>query len=138
MQQVAAELAQSRAQILRLSTEMDALRANAQQAVAQSEARLMNVIQAQGQGNRGGGDDKIDIVDFKASQPEPFKGRRDESWKLWSRSFRTYCNVRKQGFRQALEWAEQETGEILDVKRVRLVGSCGRGRAVLRLPPVAA
>ena len=110
MQQIAAELAQSRAQILRLSSEMDALRANAQQAVAQSEARLMTVI---AQSNRGGGDDKLDIVDFKASQPEPFKGRRDESWKIWSRSFRTNCNVRKQGFRQALEWAENfQHGEI--------------------------
>ena len=122
MQQVAAELAQSRAQILRLSTEMDALRANAQQAVAQSEARLMNVIQAQGQGNRGGGDDKIDIVDFKASQPEPFKGRRDESWKIWSRSFRTYCNVRKQGFRQALEWAENFQHGELDEQALDTMG----------------
>ena len=112
LQQVVAELAKSRAQIMRLSAEMDTLRANAQQAVANSEARMTRLINDQA-ARGGGGEDKIDIVDFKAAQPEPFKGRRDESWKLWSRSFRTYCNVRKQGFRQALEWSENfQHGEI--------------------------
>ena len=114
--QMANELAVARAQIMRISAEQDTLRAQAQQAVAASEARLMQVIaqNAQTQSRGGGGDDRIDIVDFKTAQPEAFKGRRDESWKTWSRGFKTYCNIKKQGFRQALEWAENFQGEFID------------------------
>ena len=66
------------------------------------------------QSSRGGGDDSLNIVDFKTAQPEAFRGRREESWKTWSRGFRTYCNIKKTGFRQALEWAENFGGEVID------------------------
>ena len=107
--QMANELAVARAQIMRISAEQDNLRAQAQQAVAASEARLMVVI-AQSQSRGGDREDKLDIVDFKTAQPEAFRGRREESWKSWSRTFKTYCNIKRQGFRQALEWAENFQG----------------------------
>ena len=82
--QMAQELAVARAQIMRISTEQDTLRAQARQAVADSEARLMTLISQQAsrdQSSRGGGDESLNIVDFKTAQPEAFRGRREESWK---------------------------------------------------------
>ena len=111
--QMANELAVARAQIMRISAEQDSLRAQAQQAVAASEARLLQVI-AQSAQTQSRGDDTLNIVDFKTAQPEAFKGRREESWKTWSRGFKTYCNIKKQGFRQALEWAENFPGDTID------------------------
>ena len=113
MEQLANELAVARTQIMRLSSDMDALRAQAQQAVQQSEARLTQLI-SQSQSRESNIEEKLDIVDFKTAAPETFKGRREESFKMWSRTFKTYCNIRKQGFRAALEWAESYQGPYID------------------------
>ena len=113
--QLTNELSLARAQIMRISAEQDALRAQSQASVAASEQRLMAVIaQSQGNSGGGGGEDRLDMIDFKAAQPEAFRGRREESWKMWSRTFKTYCNMKKQGFRQALEWSENFQGEFID------------------------
>ena len=99
-QQLSDELNVARAQIAQLSAAQDQLRAQAVAAIAQSEARTAALMQQE----------RIDLVDFKVSKPAEFYGKREESWKLWSRSFKTYCNVRKEGFRKALEWPEAYDG----------------------------
>ena len=109
IQQLATELAQARDQILRQATALDQLRAQAQAEIAASEARMRDMLARM---TPAPGDGKFDIVDFKASAPNAFNGRREESWKKWSRKFRTYCNARKDGFRAALVWSECAQVEI--------------------------
>ena len=58
--------------------------------------------------------EKFDLIDLKINKPEHFHGKRDESWRAWSRQFKTYCNARKEGMRTALEWAESFEGEIIN------------------------
>ena len=82
MGQLSAELDNAKAQILRLSQQQEALRTAAQAEIAASEARCAQLVADLAKKNTGS--DKFDIVDFKAIQPGPFKGRREESWKLWS------------------------------------------------------
>ena len=118
MDQMIDELNVARTQVARLAADQDALRASASQATANSEARTAALI-AQlasrvGQGGAGGGGDRFDIVDFKVMKPDNFYGKREESWKAWSRQFRTYCNVQKEGFKKALDWAEAYQGEIFN------------------------
>ena len=62
------------------------------------------------------------MVDFKVAKPELFHGKREESWKMWSRQFRTYCNVRKDGFKKALEWAEEYGGLVINDQSIDQIG----------------
>ena len=101
-QQLSDELNVARAQIAQLSAAQDQLRAQAVAVIAQSEARTAALIQ-QHNAAGGGSSDRIDLVDSKVSKPAGSHGKREESWKFWSRSFKTYCNVRREGFRKALE-----------------------------------
>ena len=110
LQQLQNELAQARDQIMRQATALEQLRAQASAAITASEDRMKALIAAIPQSTTGDG--KFDIVDFKANAPNAFHGRREESWKKWSRKFRTYCNARREGFRAALTWAEQCPVEI--------------------------
>ena len=111
-QQLSDELNVARTQIAQLTAAQDQLRAQTAAAIAQSEARTAALVQQHNASN-GGPADRIDLVDFKATKPAEFHGKREESWKLWSRSFKTYCNVRKEGFRKALEWAEAFQGQVI-------------------------
>ena len=121
MQQLADELASARAQIVRLSTEQDNLRAQAQAAIAASEARTQALI-ASMSARDAQANERFDIVDFKVARPDNFRGRREESWKVWSRQFKTYCNVRRHGFRQALEWAEAFQGDMINDSTIDQMG----------------
>ena len=113
-QQLSDELNVARGQIAQLSAAQDTLRAQAAFAIAASEARTAALIQQQNSSGGGGGKgDWLELVDFKVAKPADFHGKREESWKLWSRSFKTYCNVRKEGFRKALEWAEAFQGQVI-------------------------
>ena len=116
LQQLADELAVARTQITQLSTAQDELRSQAQAAIAASEARSAALIQQMNAGGAGhsGASERIELVDFKVNKPENFHGRREESWKSWSRQFKVYCNVRKEGFKKALEWAEAYEGDMLN------------------------
>ena len=125
IQQMAKELAAARAQIATLAAAQDTLKAQAQNAIAASEARTQAALQQLGHaggGAGGGGFDKIDLVDFKVAKPELFHGKREESWKMWSRQFRTYCNVRKDGFKKALEWAEEYGGLVINDQSIDQIG----------------
>ena len=108
-QQMQDELRTARQQIAALAAEQQALTKNGQEAIAASEARSAQLVRAMASAQPG---EKCELVDFKVNKPEPFSGRRDESWKSWSRQFETYCNVRKEGMKQALEWAEKQEANI--------------------------
>ena len=43
---------------------------------------------------------KFDLLDMKAMQPEMFKGRRNDAFKPWARKLKAYCNAKRQGFRK--------------------------------------
>ena len=114
-QQLSDELNIARAQIAQLSAAQDTLRAQAVAAISASEARTAVLIQQHNTGGGGGkGSDWLELVDFKVAAPANFHGKREESWKFWSRSFKTYCNVRKDGFKRALEWAEAYQGQVIN------------------------
>ena len=120
VQQLTDELAQARAQIVRISGEIATVRNQAAQAIADSEARMAAEI-AKAAGNPGK-EEELKMVDFKVSKPNDFYGRREESWKAWSRQFKTYCNAIKSGFRKALEWAEAFDGEAIDSRTIDSMG----------------
>ena len=110
LQQLSGELAQARQQILQQATALDLLRQQTQAELQASEQRTRALVASLQTPSRG--DDKFDVIDFKTAAPNAFQGRREESWKKWSRKFRTYCNARKDGFRAALVWAEESQVEI--------------------------
>ena len=113
VQQLMNELAQARDQILQLSRRQEEVLQTARAELSAAEARMQQMI---ARNNVGGGNDegRFDIIDFKSIAPTSFHGRRDESWKRWSRRFCTYLNAKKEGFRMALEWAEQQNFEVDD------------------------
>ena len=119
VRQLTDELAQARAQIVRITGEMATIRTQAAQAIADSEARLSAAI-ASSNGNQK--DEDFKMVDFKVNKPADFYGRREESWKSWSRQFKTYCNAIKPGFRKALEWSEAYTGEAINTHSIDEMG----------------
>ena len=121
VQQLTDELAQARAQIVRISGEMSTMRAQVAQAIADSEARMAAEI-AWVSGGGGTKEEELKMVDFKVSKPTDFYGRREESWKAWSRQFKTYCNAIKSGFRKALEWAEAFDGEAINTHTIDSMG----------------
>ena len=47
-------------------------------------------------------------------KPDPFKGRRSESFKPWKKKFEAYCNSKRSGFRAALDWAAKQKAPIQD------------------------
>jgi Rad3-related DNA helicase len=110
--QVVTELAQAREAILRQAAALDLLRTQTQAELAASEQRTQRLVASWQTTQPSRGDDRFDVIDFKSASPTAFSGRREESWKKWSRQFRTYCNARKDGFRAALVWAEQSQVEI--------------------------
>ena len=113
-QQMEDELRLARQQIGELAQAQENLKAQAQAAITASEQRSAALIgQVRAATQQGSNpQDKIELVDFKVNKPTEFHGRREESWKAWSRQFKVYCNVRKDGFKRALEWAEQQSATI--------------------------
>ena len=90
----------------------DALNLAAQNALADKErkineveANLKNLIFRQ----------QFDLLDSKELKPEAFKGRSTEAFKPWQRKMKAFCNSKRTGFRAALEWAEKQTTEIVDL-----------------------
>ena len=77
-QQMSNEFASARAQIVRISSEMDVLRTGAQAAIAASEARSAALF-AQMRVGSTAREERFDIVDFKVAKPDSFYGKREES-----------------------------------------------------------
>ena len=64
-----------------------------------------------------------DLLDIGTLKPTEFRGGRDEKWRPWAKKLKAYCNAKQNGFKRALEWAETQATEILDL------GSCPWDRA---------
>ena len=88
-----------------LRAESDALFQQRAQEIAASEKKLNSLLFNQ----------KFDLLDAKALQPDKYKGRRAEAFKPWARKLKAYCNAKRGGFRKALEWAEKQQQEITDL-----------------------
>ena len=115
VQQLTAELSQARSQIIELSQRQDDILRTARMEIQAAETRLQDVINRTSMAASSGGNNdsnRFDVLDFKSVVPTAFHGKREESWKRWSRRFRTYCNARREGFRMALTWAEMQEFEI--------------------------
>ena len=87
---------------------LDKLRAETDGALKAANARM--------DGGFGGRDreDRMELVDVKTMQPTVFKGGMQESYKQWAKKVKAFCNSRKAGFRQALDWAEKETVPVTE------------------------
>ena len=119
MVQIQREFANTREQMSRLAQQHDSLRHEhdllkatsdqlfrvRQDEIRASEDKLQKLLFGQ----------KFDLLDLKALQPENFKGRRTDAFKPWARKLKAYCNAKRQGFRKALEWAENQQQEITDL-----------------------
>jgi hypothetical protein len=57
---------------------------------------------------------------LKNNEPASFDGRKDESYKAWAKSVKAYCEHDTEGFREALEWAENEAS-VIDADTVELM-----------------
>ena len=79
VQQLTAELAQARDQIIQLSQRQDEILRTARVELQAAENRLQQSIAAQP--NTTGDPNRFDVLDFKSVAPTAFHGRRDESWK---------------------------------------------------------
>ena len=118
MVQMQSDLDATRAQVLAITQAHDTLKAAhealnhaAQVAIGQktaeiaaSEEKLKGLIFRQ----------QFDLLDSASLRPEPYKGRKTESFKPWKKKFEAYCNSKRQGFRQALDWAAKQQSEIID------------------------
>ena len=74
--QMSDELASTRAQIVRINSEMDALRTGAQAAIAASEAPSAALFAQMSAGSTAR-KERFDIVDFKVAKPDSFYGKRE-------------------------------------------------------------
>ena len=110
------EMAQVRGQVAQVSQAYDQLKAAhdalnlaASNAIGQKtdeitamEEKLRGLIFRQ----------QFDLLDAKDLKPDAFRGRKTENFKPWAKKFKAYCNSKRTGFRQALEWAEKEPQEL--------------------------
>ena len=54
----------------------------------------------------------MELVDVKSMKPQVFSGEAQESYKQWAKRVKAFCDARRPGFRQALDWAEAEVSPI--------------------------
>ena len=99
MLQMQGDLDATRAQVVivtnahdQLKAAHDALNLAAQTALAQksaeiaaTEEKLRGLIFRQ----------QFDLLDAKDLKPDPYKGRRSESFKPWKKTFEAYCNSKR-------------------------------------------
>ena len=92
---------------VRLASELEQTKAQTDDALKRAHEMIKNLEQA-----RAPDKDRMDLVDVKSMAPQSFGGKREESYKQWAKKVKAYCNARRPGFRQALEWAEAEVTPI--------------------------
>ena len=115
VQGVAAELMTTQQRLVlseqqnaRLAEGMDKLRSEMEVAMNQAQTRIAELEQR----TAGNKDRGMELVDIRTMDPGVFGGGPSESWKIWSKKVKAYCNARVQGFRAALDWAESEVNPI--------------------------
>ena len=94
-----------------MAESLDKLRAETDQALREANGKLEELKKGGGGGNYNK-EERVDLIDIKAMNPGNFGGTATESWRLWSKRVKAYCNARTPGFRKALDWAEAETVPI--------------------------
>ena len=109
VQGVAAELQTTQQRLVlseqqnaRLAESMDKMRNDMEAAMDQAQARIVELEQRM----VGGKDRGMELVDIRTMDPGVFGGGPNESWEIWSKKVKAYCNARVQGFRAALDWSE--------------------------------
>ena len=58
------------------------------------------------------------LVDFKTITPEVFKAGANQSYNIWSKKIKAFCNAKLDGFRIALGWAER-TSEPITIEAIQ-------------------
>ena len=109
------QLEQSRAHTVTVTENLDKLRNESSGAVQELRAQLaaMKVLLDE---KTKTGEKEMQLLNLKHLEPKTFTGAKDDSYKSWAKKLKTYCNVRKEGFRAALEWCEKEENPVdLDV-----------------------
>ena len=61
---------------------------------------------------------QFDLLVSKELKPDHFRGRATEPFKPWQRKLKAFCNSKRTSIRAALEWAETQPTEILDIDQV--------------------
>ena len=114
-----AQLQSSQTQVATLSTAIDGVRKEASDAVlelrnglALEQARSAELADQLARFSAGGGaagrtyEREMNLVNTKEFAGGKFLGAKNESFKIWSRKVRIFCNSQKGGFRKALESVE--------------------------------
>ena len=102
-------LALSESHGMRLAEALEKLRVDTDQAFKDAQQRTEEAVRMATLGARK---DDVFLVDVKTMQPNIFSGKTNESFKCWAKKVKAFCNARKDGFRQALEFVERETDAI--------------------------
>ena len=107
-----AQLRQTREHAAKLAEALDGLRTEHSQSITGIREALMRADAELTAAKTANADGKKSLVDLKPNEPGKFAGKDAEDIKVWSKSVRAWCNVRRRGFRQALEWAELQSEAI--------------------------
>ena len=91
-----------------LAESMDKVRSDTDAAFRDMRNRMEEAVRFAGMSRR----DELNLVDIKTMQPSIFSGKASDSYKCWSKKVKAFCNARKDGFRQALEYCERETEKV--------------------------
>ena len=107
-----AELTQAQEQIARMAMEIDQVRQGS--ATLQAVQRLEVMIQTMTSATAT----KTSILNLKTWEPKKFRGDKDEEYKDWAKTVKVWTNNKIDGFKDALEWAEDHKEEIDQPARV--------------------
>ena len=79
---------------------------------AQNFTTLLQGMQNQEPRAQGHKKDKLQRLEYK-KVPDPFEGDRDKHGsRTFAKKMKAYCNGRASGFRDAMEWAQQQNSVI--------------------------
>ena len=106
-----AQLKQGRQRTSQPVANLENVRNEASTAVADLRRQLAELAQRSG-GRDPDDPERINLMNLRTLEPKIFSGARHEHYKTWAKRIKTYCNVQKDSFRKALEWAETEDASI--------------------------
>ena len=62
--------------------------------------------------------DDCQLVDLKTVKPPVYGAERTESYKMFNKKFKAFADSRREGFRDALEWVEKQSG-VMDLPTIQ-------------------
>ena len=92
-----------------LADALEKLRVETDRALKEMQTRMDEAVRVTGLAGRR---EEMNLVDIKTMQPFVFSGKATDSYKCWSKKVKAFCNARRDGFRQALEYCEHEAVRI--------------------------